>query len=45
MVAQALPVLILMLAMEVPRKRWDADRDPCHPLWTGIAARQIELVR
>lgn len=45
MVAQAIPVVILMLAMEYSRPRWDADRDPGHPLWSGIAARQIELLR
>ena len=42
---QAIPVFLLLLGMERPRLRWDSDRNPTHPLWTGILRRQLGLLR
>lgn len=45
MAVQAIPVSLLLLAMERPRAHWDFDRNPTRPLWTGILRRQLELLR
>lgn len=42
---QAVPVLALLLAMELPRREWDSDRDPGWPVWTGAAGQQVRLLR
>ncbi len=39
------PVLLLLVLMELPRRRWDADRDQGHRLWSGAVRHQIRLLR
>ncbi len=39
LLCQAVPVLILLLVMQVPRGRWDSDRDPARAIFrTGLLA-------
>ena len=39
LLCQAVPVLILLLVIQIPRARWDDDRNPKHPIFsTGLLA-------
>ncbi len=45
MAVQAVPVALLLAAMEIPRRTWDAEREPGRGLWSGIASQQVRLLR
>jgi MFS family permease len=45
MLVQMVPVLLLLVLLEVPRRRWDAQRDPHRRLWSDALPRQIGLLR
>jgi len=45
MAVQAGPVLALLIVIQLPRRRWDADCDPDRRLWSGVAGQQIRLLR
>ena len=45
MLVQMVPALLLLVLLEIPRRRWDADRDPYRRLWSDALPRQIALLR
>jgi len=45
MLVQTIPALLLLVLLEIPRRRWDAGRDPDWQLWSGALPRQIGLLR
>lgn len=45
MLIQVAPALLLLVLLEIPRRRWDADRDRRRPLWGDALPRQIALLR
>jgi MFS family permease len=45
MVVQMAPALLLLVLLEVPRRRWDANRNPHRPLWSDALPRQFALFR
>jgi MFS family permease len=45
LLAQLLPVVLLLVLLEYVRPRWDADRDPARPLFQGGALRPFALLR
>jgi MFS family permease len=45
MLVQIAPALLLLVLLELPRRQWDADRDPHRPLWSDALPRQIGLLR
>jgi MFS family permease len=45
MAVQAVPVALLLAAMEKPRRTWDASREPGRKLWSGVASQQMRLLR
>ena len=45
MLVQTAPALLLLFLLEIPRRRWDAGRDPHQKLWSGALPRQIGLLR
>ncbi len=45
MLVQMAPALLLLVLLEIPRRRWDADRDPHRPLWSDALSRQVTLLR
>lgn len=42
---QVVPVLILLVLLQLPRRAWDADRDPKRPALRGSALKPLELLR
>ncbi|MDE2517413.1 MAG: MFS transporter [Rhodospirillales bacterium] len=45
LLAEVPAVLILMLAMEIPRRAWDRGRDPGYRLFSGTLGQQYALLR
>jgi MFS family permease len=45
MLVQIAPTLLLLALLEIPRRRWDADRDPHRPLWSDALPRQLAMLR
>lgn len=45
LLVQVVPVLVLLLLLELPRRRWDAERDPRRPLFQGGALQPLRLLR
>jgi MFS family permease len=45
LLVQIVPSLLLLLLLELPRRRWDADRNPRHPLSLSNALRPLHLLR
>jgi MFS family permease len=42
---ELIPVVLLMALMEIPRRRWDADRDPSWQLWGRTLLQPFSLLR
>lgn len=45
MLVQMAPALLLLVLLEIPRRRWDANRDLHRPLWSDALPRQLTLLR
>ncbi len=45
MLTELVPVALLLLLMEIPRRRWDVDRDPSRRLWSGVLLQAVRLLR
>ena len=45
MLTELVPVALLLLLMELPRRRWDVDRDPSRRLWSGALLQAVRLLR
>ena len=45
LLVQLIPSLLLLVVLELPRRRWDADRNPRYPLSLGNALRPLHLLR
>jgi predicted MFS family arabinose efflux permease len=45
LLAEIGPVLVLLALLELPRPRWDHDRDPKHPLLGGAFGQVFRLLR
>lgn len=45
LIAQLVPVLVLLALLQIPRGRWDADRDPRQKLFTGDWLLPFRLLR
>ena len=45
LLAQLIPVALLILAMEAPRRRWDSDRDPAAGIWGRTLTQPFLLLR
>ncbi len=45
LLCQTIPVLILLLAIQIPRARWDRDRNPAHPIWRASLLGPMQILR
>jgi MFS family permease len=45
LLAELVPVLVLLVLLEWPRRAWDHDRDPRWPLWGGTLLQPFRLLR
>ncbi len=43
--AEIAPVLLLVLLLEVPRRKWDTGLNPSRPLWSGVLLEPFRLLR
>ncbi len=45
LLCQTVPVLALLLLIQIPRSRWDSDRDPSRKVWRAGSLAPVQMLR